>query len=259
MASPAERGGLLKDERQRRILDELTASGRVVATELQGLLDVSPHTIRRDLDELAEAGRLVRVHGGALARSSTATTYEGRRAQGAEAKRQLARAAVTLLSPGQVAILDGGSTALALADAIPPDHTGTFVTHSPPVAAALGRHPGLEVVVIGGRLEPRAMVAVGAQTVAAYRQITADICFLGVWSIHAEHGVSQQYPEEAEVRRTLLERANRVVGLAHSGKLGTVAPFLVGPADALTHLATERDAPERLVEPFRELGVRIVQ
>lgn len=250
---------MLKEERHARILDELKASGRVLATELQTLLDVSPHTIRRDLDELAEAGRLVRVHGGALARSSTAATYEGRQDQGAKAKRELARAAVALLAPGQVAILDGGSTALAVVDAIPPDHTGTFVTHSPPVAAALGRHPGLEVVVIGGRLEPRAMVAVGAQTVAAYQQITADICFLGVWSIHAERGISQQYPEEAEVRRTLLERANLVVGLAHSDKLGTVAPFVVGPADALTHLATERAAPDRLVAPFRELGVRVVQ
>ena len=259
MASSAERGGLLKDERQRRILDELAASGRVIAIELQALLDVSPHTIRRDLDELAEAGRLVRVHGGALARSSTAPTYEGRRAQGVQAKRELARAAVTLLAPGQVAILDGGSTALAVVDAIPPDHTGTFVTHSPPVAAALGRHPGLEVVVVGGRLDPRAMVAVGAQTVAAYQQITADICFLGVWSIHAEHGMSQLYPEEAEVRRTLLARANLVVGLAHSDKLGTVAPFVVGPADALTHLATEHEAPDRLVAPFEELGVQVLR
>ena len=59
------------------------------------------------------------------------------------------------------------------------------------------------------------MVAVGAQTVAAYRQLTADICFLGVWSIHAAHGVEPAVSEEAEVRRTLLERANRVVGLAH--------------------------------------------
>ncbi|MBE2320617.1 DeoR/GlpR transcriptional regulator [Solirubrobacter sp. CPCC 204708] len=258
MTSPPERGALLKDERQRRILDELTASGRVVATELQTLLDVSPHTIRRDLDELAEAGRLVRVHGGALARSSTAITYEGRQAQGADAKRAVARAAATMLVPGQVVIVDGGSTALALVDAIPPDHTGTFVTHSPPVAAALARLPGAEVVVIGGRLEPRAMVAVGAQTVAAYRQITADVCFLGVWSIHAEHGISQQYPDEADVRRTLLERANLVVGLAHRDKLGTVAPFVVGPADSLTHLATERDAPEPLVAPFRELGVRVL-
>jgi len=168
VASAPERGGLLKNERQRRILDELAASGRVVATDLQALLDVSPHTIRRDLDELAEAGRLIRVHGGALPRSGTATTYEARQAQGAQGKRELARAAATLLAPGQVTIVDGGSSALALVDAIPPDHTGTFITHSPPVAAALGRHPGLEVLVIGGRLEPPAMGAGGTQTIASY-------------------------------------------------------------------------------------------
>jgi DeoR/GlpR family transcriptional regulator of sugar metabolism len=259
VASAPERGGLLKDERRRRILDELAASGRVVATELQARLDVSPHTVRRDLDELAEAGLLVRVHGGALARSPTATTYEGRRAQAAKAKRELAAAAVTLLAPGQVVILDGGSSALALVEAIPPDLEATFITHSPPVAAALGGHPGLEVLVIGGRLEPRAMVAVGAETVAAYQRVRADLCFLGVWSIHPEHGISQGYPEEAEVRRVLLERANRVVGLAHRDKLGTVAPFAVGPAHALSHLATERNVPAQLLAPFQELGVRILQ
>jgi DeoR/GlpR family transcriptional regulator of sugar metabolism len=103
------------------------------------------------------------------------------------------------------------------------------------------------------------MVAVGAQTVAAYQRITADICFLGVWSIHPEHGISQGYPEEAEVRRVLLERANLVVGLAHRDKLGTVAPFVVGPANALTHLATERAVPQQVLAPFQELGVRILQ
>jgi len=77
--------------------------------------------------------------------------------------------------------------------------------------------------------------------------------------IHSEQGISQGYPEEADVRRVLLERANLVVGLAHREKLGTVAPFVVGPADALTHLATERQVPPQLLAPFRELGVRILQ
>jgi DeoR/GlpR family transcriptional regulator of sugar metabolism len=255
----ADTGSLLKDERHQRILEILADSGRLVATELPEVLGVSAYTVRRDLDELAQAGRLQRVHGGALARSRVALTYEGRRSQGAEAKREVARAAVTLLEPGQVAILDGGSTALALAEAIPPHHTGTFVTHSPPVAEALGRHPGAEVVVVGGTLDRRAMVATGAHTVDAYRRIAADVCFLGIWSVHAEHGISEGYAEEAEVRRVLLERASQVVGLASRDKLGTVAPFTIGPANALTHLATERDAPAELLTPLRELGVRIVR
>jgi DeoR/GlpR family transcriptional regulator of sugar metabolism len=68
-------GGRLKHERQARILELLGASGRVVAAELEGALGVSAYTVRRDLDELAQAGRLQRVHGGALARSPVATTY----------------------------------------------------------------------------------------------------------------------------------------------------------------------------------------
>jgi DeoR/GlpR family transcriptional regulator of sugar metabolism len=252
---------LLKGERQRRILALLGASGRVVATDLQGELGVSAYTVRRDLDELAEAGRLQRVHGGALAlaRSPVATTYAGRGAQSVAGKRAVARAAAALLVPGQVAILDGGSTALALAEAIAPGFTGTFVTHSPPAAAALAAHEGVEVVMVGGTLEPRAMVCVGAQTIDTYRSIAADVLFLGVWSLHAEHGLSEGYHEEAEVRRVLLGRADRVVGLATADKLGTVAPFGYGPASALTHLVTERAVPDAVLAPFAEAGTQVVR
>ena len=250
---------MLKEERHRRILEVLGAEGRVVAGELQQVLGVSGYTIRRDLDELAQARRLQRVHGGALARSPVAPTYEGRRRQGVEGKAATARAAVRLLEPGMVAILDGGSTALMLAEAVPDDHRGTFVTHSPPVAAALGRHPGVEVVIVGGTLDPRAMVALGSRAVDGFRAVTADVCFLGVWSVHAQAGLTTGYAEEADLRRVLVERADRVVGLASREKLATTAPFWFAPASALTHLATEPGVPDELLEPFRDLGVEVVR
>ena len=250
---------MLKEERQRRILDVLGREGRVVATDLQSRLGVSGYTIRRDLDELAEARHLQRVHGGALARSPVAPTYAERREQSVPGKAAVAAAAATLLAPGQTVILDGGSTALALVDAIPEGHSGTFVTHSPPVAAALGARPGIEVVVVGGTLDPRAMVALGAQAIEAYGRITADVCFLGIWSIHATAGISSAYYEEAELRRVLVQRADRVVGLASRDKLGTTAQFGIAPATALTHLATEPDAPAELLDPFAELGLRVVR
>jgi DeoR/GlpR family transcriptional regulator of sugar metabolism len=250
---------VLKAERRERILGRLAAEGRVVATELQAELGVSGYTIRRDLDELAGERRLQRVHGGALARSTVPVTYEGRQAEAVPGKLAAARAAATLLEPGQVVILDGGSTALHLAEAVPDGFQGTFVTHSPPVAAALGRRPGLEVVVIGGTLEPRAMVAVGARALEGFARVRADVCFLGIWSLHAAEGISEGYHEEAEVRRVMVGRADRVVGLASREKLGTVAPFAVAPATALTDLATEPDAPAELLRPFEELGIRVVR
>jgi DeoR/GlpR family transcriptional regulator of sugar metabolism len=220
------------------------------------VLGVSGYTVRRDLDELAEARRLQRVHGGALARSPVAATYEGRGAQALPGKLATARAAATLLRPGDVAIVDGGSTALALAEAIAPDHGGTFITHSPPVAVALARK-GAEVVLVGGSLDARAMVATGARTLDGYQGITADVLFLGVWALHAEHGITGGYLEESEIRRALLERADRVVALASAEKLDTVAPFPVGPATKLTHLAT--DAPPQATAPYAELGLTVVR
>ncbi len=249
---------MLKQERQQRILDVLERDGRVVATELHDMFGVSGYTVRRDLDELADAGRLQRVHGGALAQSTVPRTYEARQVEAVAGKIATARAAATLLEPASVVILDGGSTALQLVDAIPPGHTGTFVTHSPPVAEALGRRGGLEVVLVGGSLDPRAMVTVGAQTIQAFRRVTADVCFLGIWSLHAEHGISNGYYEEAEVRRVLVERADRVVGLASREKLGTVAPFSIAPATALTHIATERDVPAAVLKPFGDLGIHLL-
>jgi DeoR/GlpR family transcriptional regulator of sugar metabolism len=250
---------MLKEERHRRILELLESEGRLLAADLPARLGVSGHTVRRDLDELADASSLQRVHGGALARSPVASTYEGRQVQSVDGKIATARAAATLLEPGQVVILDGGSTALHLVDAIPPGHTGTFVTHSPPVAAALGRRPGLEVVTVGGTLDRRAMVAVGAATVQAFSGISADLCFLGVWALHAERGISTAYYEEAEVRRVLVGCADRVVGLVSREKLGTAAAFTFAPATALTHLATEPDVPDAVLRPFAELGLHILQ
>lgn len=260
MGFRADDGALLKGERQQRILGALASAGRVVATDLQHELGVSAYTVRRDLDELADAGRLQRVHGGALAvvRSGVATTYAGRGAQSLPGKREVGRAAAALLVPGQVTILDGGSTALALAEAIPAGYAGTIVTHSPPAAVALAAHEGVEVVLVGGTLERRAMVAVGAQTIDTYRSIRADALFLGVWALHAENGLSEGYHEEAEVRRVLLGCADRVVGLATADKLGTVAPFGYGPANALTHLATERAVGDDALAPFAELGIQVV-
>jgi DeoR/GlpR family transcriptional regulator of sugar metabolism len=239
---------VLKEERQRRILSLVDAEGRAVATELSARLGVSGYTVRRDLDELAEAGRITRVHGGAL--SATPSTYEERQTHALPGKLATARAAARVLQPGQTVIVDGGSTALLLAEHI---HGATVITHSPPTAAALAHDN--EVILIGGTLDPRAMVATGATTLRAYAEITADVLFLGVWAIDPERGLSGGYREESEVRRTMIGRASTVVGLADATKLGTVAPFRYAAATALTQLAT--DGAD--TQPYEDLGIEILR
>jgi DeoR/GlpR family transcriptional regulator of sugar metabolism len=222
------RKNLLTEERRERILAMLRRDGRVLAVDLSRTLGVSDDTIRRDLDAMAEMGLLQRVHGGALRRALINEDYTARQADEAVAKQAIAQAMAELIRPGQIVILDGGTTSLAIARHLPKNLEATIVTTSPPVAIALATYPGIEVITIGGRLYRYAMVAVGASTVTELREIRADLCILGVLALHPEVGISVIDREEAAVKRAMMEGAAAVVAPATANKLGTVdATFTV--------------------------------
>src|SRR6266700_1564610 len=109
---------MLKEERQSLILENLRSQGKVLASALSEILNVSEDTIRRDLKELAESGILQRVHGGAMLRLPN-MAYRERREQATTAKIEIARAAIQLIRNGQVIIMDGGTTTLQVVQCLP--------------------------------------------------------------------------------------------------------------------------------------------
>ena len=249
---------MLKEERQQQILQLLHRDGKVLACELSEMLGTSEDTIRRDLRELAEAGRLLRVHGGALPRSPAAASYTARQQQAPEAKAAIAAAAAPLVRNGQVVIMDGGTTILQVAARLPLDLQATVITNSPPVAVALADHPGVEVIQIGGRLYKRSLVTVGVPVIEALRNVRADLCLLGVCSLHPEIGISVPDIEEAYVKRAMIASAAEVVAVAAAEKLNTAAPYIVEPLTALTHLVTERTVPDSILAAYRALGITVI-
>jgi DeoR/GlpR family transcriptional regulator of sugar metabolism len=250
---------MMTEERRRSIVQTLQRDGKVLATELSKSLHVSEDTIRRDLRELAGAGVLQRVHGGALPRSPVAARFSVRQRQIPEAKSAIAQAAVGLIRGGQVIILDGGTTPLQLAQRLPAELRATVITHSPPIALALAEYPHIEIVLIGGRLFKDELITIGAPAVAALREIRADICFLGISGLHPDVGISTHDLEEAYVKRAMIASAAEVVALTSADKLGTASPYVIGPLSDLTHLVTERAVPERVLEPYRLPGITIVR
>jgi DeoR/GlpR family transcriptional regulator of sugar metabolism len=250
---------MLTAERRRSILQILQREGKVYASELSKLLQVSEDTIRRDLRELDGAGELQRVHGGALPRSQAPVSFIERQRQAPGVKAAIAQAAIRLIRQDQIIILDGGTTPLQVAQHLPPDLRITVITHSPPVALALAEHPTIEVIVIGGKLYKHELVAVGAATVEAFRHIRADLCFLGIGSIHPKVGISTFDLEEAAVKRAMISSAAEVVALTPAEKLGMAAPYVIGPLSDLTHLVTERSVSNEVLAPYRTLGISIVQ
>ena len=230
-----------------------------MAADLSARFAVSPDTIRRDLREMAESGVLQRVHGGALPRSPTDARYFIRQTESPAAKEAISAAAARLVRHGQVVIIDAGTTALQVAEQLPRDLRATIITNSPPVAVALGDHPSLEVVVIGGHLVKDSLAVAGAEAVGALRSVRADLCVLGVAGLHPEVGISMLNLEEVYVKRAMVEGAAEVVAVIAGDKLGTAAQYVVGPLSMLTYIVTESTVDESVLAPYRAMGITIVK
>lgn len=250
---------MLTSQRKQLILQRLARDGQVIAKALSEEWQISEDTIRRDLRELAREGRLQRVHGGALPASVAVGDMAVRQQVAPDAKAALARCAAALIQPGQVVLLDGGTTTTALARALPPELRATVVTHSPTIAVELGSHPGVEVILLGGRLFRHSMVTVGATTLEAARHIRADLYFMGVTGIHAEAGLSTGDFEEAGIKRALHERAAETVVMASPEKLGAASAYVIAPAAEVATLIVAADTPVASVAPLEALGIGVLR
>jgi DeoR/GlpR family transcriptional regulator of sugar metabolism len=250
---------MLTTQRKKTILDWLARDGQVLAGPLATDFGVSEDTIRRDLRELAAEGLLQRVHGGALPASSAVAPFSERRALESSGKRAIGIAAAAMIAPGQIVIIDGGTTSAELVRHIPQSLAATVVTHSPTVAVALVDHPSIEVIMIGGRLYKHSIVNVGAAAIEAMSHIHADVYFMGVTGVHPTAGLSTGDLEEAYVKRALAARSAETVVLASMEKLNAASAYSIGEVTLAQTIVVERLTDTALTEALEATGVSVVR
>lgn len=252
---------MLPAERRRRIVEVLATRPSVQTEDLADTFAVSGETIRRDLLKLQREGLLQRVHGGATPVDrpvAVEDSFAQRRDANVGAKQAMARAAVSVLQPGDTAILDVGTSVLEVARALPLTWSGRVLTNSLLVAAALVDRPGIEVLVSGGRARPGDHALSGAQTVSFFADYYADVAFLGSGGVHSDAGLTDFHPDEVDVRRMMIAHAARCYVLADATKLGVIAARHVCPLDRFTALVTDGVPDDDLGAALADAGVRLV-
>lgn len=248
---------MLAAARKDVLLERLRRDGRLVVRDIAAELGLSEDSIRRDLRELDAAGLEVRVYGGALPASPAVADYETRGSVARESKRAVAAAAVELIAPGMTVLLDGGTTTLALVDALPRTFTGTVITHAPTIAAALLHHEA-RVIMIGGEVFKHSAVACGAAAVEAAQRLSADLFFLGVTGVHPEAGLTTGDGDEAAMKRTLSARAGETIVLASAEKLGAASRFGILPLDGVAGVVADIDPADPRAAGLRAAGARLL-
>ncbi|MBX3604082.1 MAG: DeoR/GlpR transcriptional regulator [Piscinibacter sp.] len=223
-------------ERQQHIAQTLREQGRVEVAALSAAYGVSEDTVRRDLRALAARGLVQKTHGGAVALHAGVLPTAQRAAVATGAKRAIAAAGARHVQPNDTLFVDGGTTALALVEALKrPDAPRplTVITHSLDAALALADEPQVRLVLAGGLWLPSPRIFVGEQALATIRAHRADLAFLGACALHPRAGLTAQEPQEAAIKRAMLEGAARRLLLSDATKLDTVAPSAVARIDEL--------------------------
>ena len=249
---------MLKEERFQYILGKLTEDQKVTLKSLSKELKVSDYTVRRDLKELTDKGLLKAVRGGAVPHSPTPHHFQDRLNYKSREKKIIADKALGLLQNGQVVVFDGGTTALAIASILPADLQITVVTNSFPVVSVLESHPTIEVLFAGGRLYKSAFASIGHDTIRFFRNIRADLYFMGICSIHPTIGVTTISYEESEVKNAIVEASKQVIALTPHERINTAEAFFICPLSSVDTIITDEEGIADAKELFKDTAINVI-
>lgn len=245
-------------DRYEKIVELINERGSMRVTELSVLCEVTEETIRRDLDRLEKAGRLLRSHGGAvsLRERQPETPYTEREVMNAGEKQRIAREAVLMIKPGERIILDASTTAWYVASHLP-NMPLTVLTNSMKVASELSNKERIEVISTGGQLSRSSMSFVGHLAERSLDLYHVDKLFFSCKGFHLEHGVSESNELQAMVKRKMIRIADQAILMADSSKFGLQAFTHVAATEELNGIITDFRPDEEQMKLLQGMDIAV--
>ena len=244
--------------RQPEILDIARREGKVTVDGLAAHFNVTLQTIRRDLSELAEAGKLERVHGGAIQPSGTSNIeYEERRTLNEVAKASIARACVEHIPDGSSLFLNIGTSTEAVARQLL-NHAGLLVvTNNMNVANILIANPDCEIILTGGALRRADGGLVGTVTIESIRQFKFDIAVIGCSAMDEDGDLLDFDIQEVNVSQTILEKSRKSFLVADHSKFMRNAPGRIASLSEIDAMFTDLPLPADLLQRCKDWGTEV--
>lgn len=248
----------LAPRRHDEILRRLASEGAVGVSELAEFFGVSRETIRRDLKQLADRGRLDIVHGGAARREAFEPALDERSSENAEGKAAIGRAAAALVEDGMVVLFDSGTTTLAVAQALTGKQNLTVCTGSLAIAQLMCRVPGTRVHLLGGELDPNEEATVGIDTLEAISRFRVDIAFVGGGGLSPDGEVTDYTRAGAEQRARMVGAAARAYFVIDHSKFGLLTPLRIPHFEAAAGVIVDTPPPPAIASALARKGPRLI-
>jgi DeoR family fructose operon transcriptional repressor len=260
-----ERPRHLPAGRKAQLAAYVAETGQVTVGELAERFGVSIDTVRRDLDQLAAEGSLVRTYGGAVSLSTVSRTdraVDQRLTVQEQEKEKIAALAATLVQDGSTIMINGGTTTLALARSLGQHRDLTVATNNLLVPGALPATAVRDIYIFGGAVRALTLATIGPVSFRANTgadlDISCDLALIGVGAVAADAGYTTSNLSEAAMMQEMISRAARVAILADSSKFGRRLFAQVSELGAADYLITDTAPPPDLRDALQASGVELV-
>jgi DeoR/GlpR family transcriptional regulator of sugar metabolism len=247
----------LKKERHAFILKQVNLHNRVLSNDLSLLLNVSEDTIRRDLNELAEEGRVEKVHGGALSRSFSGI-YQKQQVYAVDKKKIIAAKACSLIKDNMLILVGGGTSVREMVRLLPKTLSATFCTISITIAEELLHHENLEVIMLGGKISHSSKVVMDGDVFFKLGELSFDLCIMGSNGIDEVKGLTENDLEIIPLKKAMIKASRKTAVLGISEKLNTSQRGVVCPLTQIDYLVTELEPGDTLLEKYTIEGLTIL-
>ena len=249
---------MLKMQRHEFIVHQVNLHNKVLITDLSDQIVVSHDTIRRDLNELSVAGKLIKIHGGAMSPSFLNGNDSHGDVYAYHQKRIIARKVISLIKDGMFVLTGGGTTVIEMARELPDGLKATFISGSIPALNEYAKHQTIEVIAIGDKISKNSRITVGSEAIAKIKELRVDLCILGINAINLETGVSDNDWDIVQVKKAMIESASKLVCLTISEKINTRQPIQICDSKKIDTLITELQADAKILEPYKNAGIKII-
>lgn len=246
--------------RQREILDLARTAGRVSVDDLAARFDVTPQTIRKDLNDLCDLRLLNRVHGGAIIASGVENVgYEARRFIAQDEKRLIGMAAARSIPDNSSLFINIGTTTEEVARALASRHGLLIITNNLHVATLLYGQPRIDVVIAGGTVRRSDGGIVGGPAVDFIGQFKVDYAVIGVSAIDQDGSLLDFDHREVRVSQAIIANARNVILVADRLKLERTAPVRIAHMSQIDLFVTDELGSEPLRQMCREHRVEVIE
>lgn len=265
---PNEKGGrdvylMFVEERYMRIVEAVNDQGKMTVSQLSELLNVSAATIRRDLEKLEDKNLLVRTHGGAMANQPELLevvyekTFNEKQEALVEEKQRIAAVAATLVQDGDSVLLTPGTTNMFLASLLTEKQGLTIVTNAANISTHLASYPGVETILIGGKLRSKSFASVGPLAEQALNHIRVNKLFLGVDGFDFKEGLTTMNLSEASINRKMMTIAQEVIVVADHTKFGKVMFSHIAPLHQVDQVISDTGLAPAIAEQIMHMGIKL--